>query len=60
MRQEKEIPKILLPALRQYQHNDGSGLVIGFDRDETVKIVNMLLEAIEAQSNARRAYHGNE
>ena len=37
-----KIPDILLPALRQYQHNDCSGLLAGFDYDETVKIVTSL------------------
>ena len=38
-------PDILIAALRQYQHNDCSGFVAGFDYDETVGIVR----AIEAQ-----------
>ena len=32
-------PKILIQALRQYQHNDCSGLLAGFDYDDTVRIV---------------------
>ncbi len=35
-------PKILEPALRQFQHNDCSGLVFGFDHDKTVRIVSGL------------------
>ena len=49
-------PDILVPALRQYSHNDNSGLLIGFDYDEIVKIFQklnadrnaVLDEAIEA------------
>ena len=32
-------PTILIPALRQYQHNDCSGLLAGFDYEDTVVIV---------------------
>jgi len=39
-------PEILAPALRQYQHNDCSGLVVGFDYDETVKILDRYREAL--------------
>ena len=35
-------PKILIQALRQYQHNDCSGLLAGFDYDDTVRIVSDL------------------
>ena len=42
--EENPTPDILLPALRQYQHNDCSGLLAGFDYDETVKIVESLKE----------------
>jgi len=35
----KMTPKILLPALRQYRHNDSSGFVFGFDYDKTCKVV---------------------
>ena len=38
----KKTKDILLPALRQYQYNDCSGLLSGFDYDETTKIVNEL------------------
>ncbi len=37
-------PEILLPALRQYQHNDYSGLLAGFDYDEIIKIMNTVAE----------------
>ncbi len=32
-------PQNLIPALRQYQHNDCSGLLSAFDYDETVSLV---------------------
>lgn len=32
-------PKMLWPALRQYQHNDCSGLLVGFDYNEIMKIL---------------------
>jgi hypothetical protein len=35
-------PDVLLPALRQYQHNDCSGLISGFEHKETCKIVTGL------------------
>jgi len=35
-------PDIFLPALRQYQHNDCSGLLAGYDKEETDRIVAML------------------
>lgn len=41
MKNEKT-PKILIAALRQYQHNDCSGLLAGFDYSETIKIVSSL------------------
>ncbi len=49
-------PEILLPALRQYRHNDGSGLLAGFDHDETSKLVNLMDEALKAQSRLLVAY----
>jgi hypothetical protein len=39
---------ILIPALRQYQHNNGSGLLKGFDYDETMKIVDKLQNTRDA------------
>jgi len=33
-------PKILWSALRQYQHNDCSGFLVGLDYDEVVKVVS--------------------
>lgn len=34
-----ECPTILHVALRQYMHNDGSGLLMGYDYEETTRIV---------------------
>ena len=42
-KEEIKTPDILLTALRQYQHNDCSGLLAGFDYEETIKIVLHLL-----------------
>ena len=39
--------EILLTALRQYQHNDCSGFIFGYDKEETDKIVAELLKKIE-------------
>jgi len=39
--------EILIPALRQYMHNDGSGLVAGYDIEETDKAVGDLIEVIK-------------
>lgn len=49
-------PEILLPALRQYQHNDCSGLIAGFDYDKTAKIVALMNKALKAQSRLLAAY----
>ena len=45
-------PDVLLPALRQYQHNDCSGLVAGFDIDETIEIVVSLQVKLAAAEEA--------
>ena len=45
---ERDTPKILLKALRQYAHNTRVGdLFAGFDYDETVKIVESQAKEIE-------------
>lgn len=49
-------PDILIPALRQYQHNDSSGLLAGFDHDETVKVFGLMEKALKAQSRLLVAY----
>ena len=38
--------KLLIPALRQYMHNDGSGLLNGYDIEVTEKIVKKLQDKI--------------
>ena len=43
----KEAESMLINALRQYQHNDGGGLVVGFDYHETIKIVENLFQKIQ-------------
>ncbi len=43
---------LLIPALRQYMHNDGSGLVFGYDKDEIDKTVGDLIERIESIEDA--------
>ena len=45
-----KVPEILLPVLRQYQHNDCSGSIAGFDYEGTIKIVNSMRKALEYQS----------
>ena len=43
--------KLLLPALRQYMHNDGSGLLAGYDLETTQAIIDGLRgEVAELQS----------
>ena len=49
-------PKILEKALRQYQHNNCSGMVAGFDHKETSKIVNIMEKALKAQSRLLACY----
>lgn len=47
---------LLLPALRQYMHNNGSGLLAGYDCAEVDRIVDELIarsEAAEAMVSAR-------
>tara|TARA_X000001388_G_scaffold73055_1_gene64337 strand:+ start:1343 stop:1564 length:222 start_codon:yes stop_codon:yes gene_type:complete len=41
-----EVKKLLLPALRQYQHNDCSGLVAGYEKEEVERIVGELITKI--------------
>ena len=40
-------PEILIPALRQYRHNNGEGLVFGYDKDEVEKLVLEQQKTIE-------------
>jgi hypothetical protein len=58
-------PDVLLPALRQYQHNDCSGLISGFEHKETCKIVTglqaklrELVEAAEWRDECNALYSG--
>ena len=44
--------KLLIPASRQYMHNDGSGLLFGYDKKITESIVN------ELQDKLKHAYCG--
>lgn len=38
---------LLIPAQRQYLHNDGSGFVIAYDETETNEVVKALLIRVE-------------
>lgn len=38
---------ILIPALRQYKHNDGSGLLMAYDKTSTDQIVSALQYLLE-------------
>ncbi len=53
---ESETPEILRSALRQYQHNDCSGLLAGFDYEETSKLVKLMEKTLKAQSRLLVAY----
>ena len=35
-------PESLIPAIRQYQHNDKSGFVFGYDMEVTNEVVDQL------------------
>ena len=37
----------LVEAMRQYRHNDGSGVVFGYDLETTQRVVAALVEALE-------------
>jgi hypothetical protein len=39
--------KLLIPAARQYMHNNGSGLLFGYDKKLTEEIVDKLEKKIE-------------
>lgn len=39
--------RLLVDALRQYRHNDGSGLVFGYDLETTQRVVAQLVKALE-------------
>lgn len=42
----REVKKLLLPALRQYQHNDCSGYAAGYEKEATERIVSDLTTKI--------------
>lgn len=40
--------EVLIPAIRQYKHNDGSeGFVMGYDKSVTNEIVKNLVDEVE-------------
>lgn len=41
-------PEILIPAIRQYCHNNGQGLVMAYDEQETEAAVKALNDQVEA------------
>ena len=54
-----EALKILAPALRQYRHNKGPGLLFGFELNDTQKIVQSLqseLKAVKAENKSLREF----
>jgi len=52
MDKKNKTPEILLRALRQYSHNNGKGLLAGFDYNETVKIVQELSKKVDTLEKA--------
>lgn len=40
--------EFLLPAYRQYRHNDNSGLIQGFEYEETIELVASLMATIDS------------
>lgn len=49
------LDELLLPALRQYRHNDGDGFVFGYDMDEVKKILNNRMGDLEGPRLVNRA-----
>ena len=46
---------LLLPALRQHKHNNGTpGFIAAYDYEETIKLVSQLMEKYN-----ERSYAGN-
>jgi len=43
--------QVLIPAARQYLHNDGSGLLCGFDKDLTEEIVKEIQNDLDVAMN---------
>lgn len=51
--------KDLIPHLRQFQHNDCSGLLFGYDKDGVDRVVATLRAQLDrAEQAARDAAHG--
>lgn len=50
-------PKELIPALRQYQHNDESGLLIAYDRELTERLVINFKVKIEKLEHENKQLH---
>ena len=48
--------KLLLPALRQYMHNDGSGLLAGYDLETTQAIIDGLRGEVEVMTQHANNY----
>ena len=46
--------KLLLPALRQYMHNDGSGLLAGYDMETTQAIIDGVLGEVARLQRAEK------
>lgn len=56
-------PIALVPALSQYKHNNGDGLLFGFDYDETVVVFEKMqaeLEELRAKAAAFDLIDGQE
>ena len=50
--------ELLVFALRQYKHNDGSaGFVMGYDIEETDKVVNNLIKLINLPKSDDKITH---
>lgn len=46
----RDIEDLMVPALRQYQHNDCSGLVAGYDLDETISIIIDIMKSARGKA----------
>lgn len=45
-------PDELIPLLRQYQHNDGSGLVFGYDKDGVDRLFSIMARRLTTMEEA--------
>lgn len=50
----KTIQTLLLPALRQYKHNNDEGFVFGYDKEEVEKIISALLIEDQRKKSHRK------